>query len=214
MSNRDFVLMKGSERMTYRSEKAPIAVGIVAAVIGLTALNVAPVEIAGLAGVVAMAATRCVTPQKMYEAGDWPIIFLISGVIPLGVAMEEAGLAALLAAELTTIGAALSPVAMLVLVYLASQLSTSLMNDNAAMVLMAPIAVNVAQSTGADPFSYLLAVLFAGGTAVLTPMGFQTNLMVWGAGDVTFRDFLKVGIPLNVLLSIVVLGGILTFWGV
>ncbi|MDY6770821.1 MAG: SLC13 family permease [Candidatus Nanohaloarchaea archaeon] len=212
--NTNFVLAHGSERMSYRSEKAPIAAGIVAGVIAITALGYLPVEIAGLAGVFGMVLSGCIAPRKMYESVDWNIIFLISGVIPLGIAMAKTGMADALAGALTSAGSSLSPVAVLVLVYLASQLTTSLMNDNAAMVLLAPIAIEVARNIGAEPFSFLMAVLFAGGTAVLTPMGFQTNLMIFGPGDYSFKDFLKVGLPLNILLSIVVLTGIVTIWGV
>lgn len=212
--NTNFVLARGSERISYRSGKAPIAVGIVAAVVGLTALGLLPVEIAGLGGIFAMVLSGCVGPEHIYRNVDWNVIFLISGVIPLGIAMESAGVADMIAGLFTSLGASLAPAAMLVLVYLVAQASTSLMNDNAAMVLMAPIAIEVARGIGADPFSFALAVLFAGGTAVLTPMGFQTNLMIFGPGGYTFRDFVKVGLPLNILLSIVVITGILFFWGV
>lgn len=212
--NSNFVLMHGSERMSYRSKKAPIAAGIVAAVIAVTALGYLPVEIAGLGGVFAMVLSGCVTPSKMYESVDWRIIFLISGAIPLGIAMSETGLADVVAGGLTSAGSAIPAVWILVMVYMASQLMTSLMNDNAAIVLMAPVAVEIARNIGAEPFSFMMAVLFAGGTAVLTPMGFQTNLMIFGPGGYTFKDFFKVGLPLNILLSIVVLVGIVTVWGV
>lgn len=213
-ANTNFVLTHGSKRMSYRDEKAPIAAAIIAGVIAVTALNYLPVEIAGLAGVFSMVMTGCVAPRKMYESVDWTIIFLISGVIPLGTAMAKTGMANTLAQTLTGMSGVLSATAMLVLVYLISQLATSLMNDNAALVILTPIAIEIARSIGANPFTFALAVLFAGGTAVLTPMGFQTNLMIFGPGGYSFRDFLKVGLPLNILLSIVVLTGLVTIWGV
>lgn len=212
--NSNFILARGSERMSYREEKAPIAAGIVAAVIGITALGYLPVEIAGLGGIFAMVLSGCVAPRKMYESVDWTIIFLISGVIPLGIAMSKTGMANAIANTLTGMSGSISALTMLVIVYLISQITTSLMNDNAAMVIFAPIAIEIAHSIGANPFSFVLAVLFAGGTAVLTPMGFQTNLMIYGPGGYSFRDFLKVGLPLNILLSIVVLSGIVLIWGV
>ncbi|MDY6777202.1 MAG: SLC13 family permease [Candidatus Nanohaloarchaea archaeon] len=213
-ANSNFVLDRGSERISYRSEKAKYAVGIVAGVIALTALNILPVEIAGLAGVFGMVLTGCIAPRKIYDSVDWSIIFLVSGVIPLGLAFEKTGVANAIAAGITHLGVGLSPVAMLAVVYIVSQSITEIMNDSAAVVLLGPIAIEVARSIGADPFSFLLAVLFAAGGAVLTPIGFQTNLMIFGAGGYKFRDFVKVGLPLKIILTIVSVAGIYFFWGV
>ncbi|MDY6777013.1 MAG: anion permease [Candidatus Nanohaloarchaea archaeon] len=104
--------------------------------------------------------------------------------------------------------------ALLALMYIVSQLVTEIVNDSAAVVFLAPVAIEVARAVGGDPFSFVLAVLFAAGGAVLTPIGFQTNLMIYGPGGYRFRDFVKVGLPLKIILTVVSVSGILFFWGV
>jgi di/tricarboxylate transporter len=103
---------------------------------------------------------------------------------------------------------------LLLLFYLFTTLITNVISNNASVVLMIPVAVEAAAITGSDPFSFVLAVTFAASTAMLTPVGYQTNLMVYGPGGYRFTDFFRVGAPLQLLLAFVTCGGIYLLWGV
>jgi di/tricarboxylate transporter len=213
-NDRNFVLARELTRPDFRTNRIPVALGIVGAVVALAALDVVPILVSALGGVVAMVATGCVEPNEVYQSVDWSVIFLLAGLIPLGVAMERTGAAEWLASVVVTAGVGLSPIAFLGLFYLFTALITNVVSNNASVVLMIPVAIDAAQAIGADPFSFVLAVTFASSTAMLTPIGYQTNLMVYGPGGYTFTDFFRVGAPLQLLLTVVTTLGIAAFWGV
>lgn len=195
------------------SPKAPIAVGIMAAVIGTAALNLLPIAIAALGGVFLMIVTGCLSAGDAYDAVSWNIIFLLAGVIPLGLAMEATGGAALISAALVA-GADVVPlVVVLLLFYVATGLLANVITPVATIVLMIPVAVDAATQLGANRFAFLLAVMFASATSFMTPVGYQTNLMVYGPGGYKFTDFLKVGGPLQLMLAVVTTAGIAVIWG-
>ncbi len=191
-----------------------VVIVIVAGVVSVAALGVSSIVIAALAGVVAMVATGCLRPTEVYGAVDWNVVFLLAGVIPLGIAMERTGGAALLAELLVTNARALPPLVVLGLIYLLTALITEVVSNNASVVLLLPIAVDVAQRIGANAFAFVLAVTFAASTAMFTPIGYQTNLMVYGPGGYKFTDFFRVGASLQLLLTAVTTLGIGVFWGV
>jgi len=150
----------------------------------------------------------------MYGAVDWNVIFLLAGVIPLGMALERTGGAEYLAHFLTAMATGWHPLLLLFLFYLLTAVITEVVSNNASVVLMIPVAVSAANLVGADPFSFLLAVTFAASTPMLSPVGYQTNLMVYGPGGYRFTDFFRVGAPLQILLAVVTSVGIWMFWGV
>ncbi|MFB6230554.1 MAG: SLC13 family permease [Salinibacter sp.] len=212
--NRTFVVVQEEDEVSFRSEKLPLALGIIGLVVGLAAMEIMPILVSALGGVVAMVATGCVQPNEVYEAVDWSVIVLLAGLIPLGMAMERSGTAEYLAYGVTEMSAGLPAVALLLVFYVFTSLVTQLISNNASVILMIPMAVEAAQLTGANPFSFVLAVTFAASGALLTPIGYQTNLMVYGPGGYRFTDFLRMGAPLQLLLSIVTCGGIWMIWGV
>ncbi|MFC6729242.1 SLC13 family permease, partial [Natronoarchaeum mannanilyticum] len=198
----------------YRTERIPVALGIVGGVVALAALNVVPILTGALAGVVAMVATGCVRPVEIYDAVDWDVIFLLAGVIPLGVALEQSGGAAFLASLVVAGAGDYPPIVVLGLFYLATTLMTEIVSNNASVVLMIPVGVDAASRIGAEPFAFVLAVTFAASTSVLTPIGYQTNLMVYGPGGYRFSDYFRVGAPLQAIMLVVTTLGIAFFWGV
>jgi len=212
--DRNFVLAREISRESFRTERIPLALGIVAAVIGLAALDILPIVVSALGGIVAMVATGCVKPDEMYEAVDWSVIFLLAGLIPLGVAMEQTGGAEWLATTVVYFSGSLDTVLVLALFYLFTALVTNVISNNASVVLMIPVAIDTAESIGADPFAFVLAVTFAASTALMTPLGYQTNLMVYGPGGYHFTDYVRVGAPLQLILTVVTTAGIVFFWGV
>ena len=213
-NDRDFIVGGRLTRPDFRSEKTPIAIGIVAAVVALAALDIFPILVSALGGIVAMVATGCVKPNEVYSSVDWSVIFLLAGLIPLGVAMEETGAAEWLASVIVVNSVGLDAVVVLGAFYLFTALITNVVSNNASVVLMIPVAIDTAGAIGADPFSFVLAVTFAASTAMLTPIGYQTNLMVYGPGGYEFTDYFRVGAPLQLVLTVVTTLGIVYFWGV
>lgn len=209
------VVVSGERRLeAFDRTKLPLALGIVATVVGLAAFEVVSIMVAALGGIVAMVATGCLRPEEAYDAINWNVIFLLAGVIPLGIAMEASGTANFVADAIVSLGELLPPIAMLGVFYLFTAMLTELVSNNASIVLMVPVAVDAALSLGADPFAFVLAVTFAASTAFMTPVGYQTNLMVYGPGGYRFTDFARVGIPLQLLLTVVTPLGIAAIWGV
>jgi di/tricarboxylate transporter len=213
-ANRNFIVAQEIERHDFREEKIPVAVGIVAGVVGLAALDVFPIVVSALVGSVAMVVTRCLRPTELYDAVQWDIIFLLAGVIPLGVAMENSGAAALLAEFVVMSGEFLPIVGVLAVFYLVTAGLTNVISNNASVVLMVPVAVEAAQSLGSNAFAFILAVTFAASTAFMTPVGYQTNLFVYGPGGYRFTDYVRVGGPLQLLFAGVTTAGIALIWGV
>jgi di/tricarboxylate transporter len=197
-----------------RRDKMPMALGILGAVIAVAAADLLPIVITSLAGVVAMVVTGCLKTDEAYAAVGWNVFFLMAGVIPLGLAMQKTGAATYLAGLVLSQADLLPPLLILGLFYLLTALLANLIGNNASVIIMLPIAVDAALRVGAPPFSFVLAVTFASSTAFMTPVGYQTNLMVYTPGGYRFGDFLRAGAPLQLLLAVVTTFGIALIWGV
>jgi len=213
-NDREFIVAQELTLPDFRYKRIPLSLGIVGVVVSLAALDVLPIVISALGGIVAMVATGCVRPNEVYSSVDWSVIFLLAGLIPLGVAMERTGAAEWLATTILVFAVGLSPAVVLGLFYLFTALVTNVVSNNASVVLMIPVAIEAAEAIGADPFTFVLAVTFGASTAVLTPIGYQTNLMVYAPGGYRFTDFFRVGAPLQLLLTVVTTLGLLWIWGV
>lgn len=185
-----------------RRNRLGVALAIMAAVVGLAAFEILPILVAALLGCAAMGLTGCLREREAYEAVDWRIIILLAGVLPLGLAMQKTGAATLIADTVLGWAGDASPVVMLAAFYLLTAILTEMMSNNASAVLLAPIAISTAENLGVDPRPFLVAVTFAASTSFATPVGYQTNTMVYAAGNYRFTDFLRLGLPLNLL-----------FWG-
>jgi di/tricarboxylate transporter len=234
--NQDFILAHEADEPDYRTDKIPHAIAIMFGVVGLVAIpwaflgstlaSVTGIEqftllagvqqnilVTALAGVVAMVLAGVLKANELYESVDWNVIFLLAGVIPLGIALEQTG-AAMLLGNLVAASADFLPVILVLwLFYIATGLITEVISNNASVVLMIPVAAAAATAIGANPFAFVLAVTFAASTAFLGPVGYQTNLFVYGPGGYKFTDFFRIGAPLQLLLSVVSVLGIAFFWG-
>ncbi|WP_224448031.1 SLC13 family permease [Haloprofundus salilacus] len=210
--NRDFIVAQEIERHDFRESKIPVAVGIVALVVAVAAIDFVPIVVSALAGALAMIATRCLKPSEIYEAVQWDVIFLLAGVIPLGIAMQETGADQLLADTVVASATALPMLGVLALFYVVTALLTNVISNNASVVLMVPVAVEAATQIGANPLSFVIAVTFAASTAFMTPVGYQTNLFVYGPGGYKFTDYVRVGAPLQLLFAVVTTLGITVFF--
>ncbi|NUE03928.1 SLC13 family permease [Halorubraceae archaeon YAN] len=196
------------------SSKTPLAVGILLSVIIVAAVGLVPIVIAALGGVFAMLITGCLSPTDAYESVSWNVIFLLAGVIPLGIAMEETGGAAVLATAIVTAEAVVPVVLLLFVFYILTGLLANVITPVATVVLMIPVAVDAAVRIGVNEFTMLLVVMFASATSFMTPVGYQTNLMVYGPGGYQFSDFIRVGAPLQIILAVVTTISIILLWGV
>ncbi|QCC49880.1 SLC13 family permease [Halapricum salinum] len=202
------------ENVAPLSAKTPLALGIMAAVIGAAALDLLPIVIAALGGVFAMVATGCLRANEAYDAVSWNVIFLLAGVLPLGVAMQRTGGAELIADLLVQSAAVLPVFGVLVLFYVLTGLLANVITPVASVVLLVPIAAETASSIGATAFTFVMVVMFAASSAFMTPIGYQTNLMVYGPGGYRFTDYVRVGAPLQALLSVVATATIVLYFGV
>jgi anion transporter len=212
--NNNFIIGETElEQPVYSTSKIVLSLGIISTMIGLASFNIISISIATLGGVVAMVATEVVKPPEIYKCINWEIFFLLAGLIPLGVAIEQTGTAKYIASQLLKVTGNFPPIVILGILYYFTCLLTDIISNNASVLLMIPIAVGAANQLGANPFAFVLTVTFASSAAFATPIGYQTNLMVYGPGGYKFRDYIKVGVPLEILLAFVVPIFVTIFWG-
>jgi len=189
-----------------RKDRAVIALLILGMVVALAALNITPILVAALLGAGGMVLGRCLTVEEAYQSIDWKVIFLLGGIIPLGLALEQSGAALWLADHLLNGLAAFGPIMLLAVVYLTTAILTETMSNNAAAIILAPIALSLAISMHIDPRPFLIAITFAASTSFATPIGYQTNAMIYAPGGYRFLDYTRIGAPLNLIfLGIAVL---------
>ncbi len=196
----------------FRANKVPLALGIIAAVVIIAALGV-PILVTAVAGCVFMVLTGCLKVEEFHSAVRWDVIFLLAGVIPLGLALENTGAAEWLAGLVAGAAEFVPPLVVLSLFYIMSMILTELISNNATVVVLVPVGIATAEALGLDPRAIVLAIMFAASTSFSTPVGYQTNTLVFGPGGYKFLDFLRVGGPLNLLLALVTPIFIYLIWG-
>ncbi|RKX34310.1 MAG: hypothetical protein DRP71_07575 [Verrucomicrobia bacterium] len=207
-----FILLEGVHEEVQERHKEPIAIATIATIVLLAAFGVYPISVLALGGVATVMLTRVLSPREVYQSIDWPVLVLIAGMIALGEAMANTGALDLVANQLITGVGSLGPHGTLWIFYfLTAGLSLLILNKPAA-ALATPLAVILALKLEVDPKPFIMAVAFAASTAMATPMGYQTNLLVYGPGGYNFRDFLKLGLPLNILVGIIACFLIPLFW--
>lgn len=196
----DFMLiLEESQGSDFRFSKLPVAALVFLCVIAAAASRQLSIELAALFGAMSMVLTRCITLRQAYLAVDWRIVILIGGTLALGTAMEKTGTANLIAENLVRWSGALGPVALIAVLYLLTLGMTELMSNNATAALLTPIAISIADQGGWDPRPFAFCVAFAASCSFLTPIGYQTNTMVYGPGGYRFTDYFKVGVWLSLI---------------
>ena len=207
-----FLMLDRVDEPSLRRSKIPLALGIFATVVILAALNVVPILASAIFGCVALVATRCLSIEEACEAIDWRVIFLLAGALPLGLALEKSGAAGLLAHGTLAVTSSFGPWVTLAVVYLVTAILTEFISNSATAVLLAPVALAVAAALGVDSRPFLMAVCFAASTSLCTPVGYQTNAMVQHPGGYRFTDYIKVGLPLNLMFWLLSVWCIPKFW--
>lgn len=208
----NFVLVSEPALPRYRKQKIIPAVLIMAGVVAAATVGVVPILVSALAGSVLMILVGCITLEEAYHAVEWKVIFLLAGVLTLGVALEKTGAADLLSGFLVNWIGVLGPFAVLAGFYLLTSLLTEAMSNNATAVLLAPVAIATADAMAISPRPLLMAVAFAASSSFMTPVGYQTNTLIFGPGNYRFGDFMRVGAPLNLMFWILATLLIPVFW--
>lgn len=183
--------------------KAAKALTVLVGVVAAAATGFAPIVITALVGVIALLLTRVITPDEAYRAIEWKVIFLLAGVLSMGTALQKTGGDLLVANALQGMIGNADPRIALAAVFGATFLATNVMSNNATAALMTPIALQLSKAMGVSERPFLIAIMFAASFAFMTPMGYQTNTMIYVPGGYRFSDYVKVGTPLNVLTWIV-----------
>lgn len=213
--------VRASRELIVASERGPLgrpsrravrALAVVAGVVALAAAGVVDISVAALGGALALVLLRCLTLEEAYRSLDARVIVLLGGILPLGIALESTGVAGVLASGLVDVVGPFGPTAVLCALYLLTSVLTSVMSNNATAVLLVPMAFGTAAAIGVDARPFLMAVAFGASASFMTPVGYQTNTLVYGPGAYRFVDYVRVGTPLNLLFWLLATLLIPVFW--
>jgi len=188
----------------YRRNKAPIAIGVLLGVVILAALGVAPILMLAMIGVTCVLMTGCIDAEEAFSYVDGRLLALIFAMLGVGSALQSSGAVGIIADTLSPVMLVMPPFFVVLSVYLLSSILTELVSNNAVAVVMTPIAIGLATALGVDPRPLVVAVMIAASASFATPIGYQTNTLVYGPGGYKFTDFLKFGVPLNLSLAPIV----------
>lgn len=210
---RDFINLSQSNCRPLRRSKVPFAVGALLLFMLLAAFKVAPLIVLALGAALLTLFSKCLEPSEAYDAIDWKVIFMIFGMLGLGTALQKVEVIQMLADSLTGWAMILTNIYVLVaLIYLVTAILTELISNNAVAALLTPVAISVAQAMDLDPRPLVVAVMFAASASFSTPIGYQTNTYIYGAGGYKFTDFTRVGIPLTIILWVISIFFIPLMW--
>lgn len=202
-AGRDFILLQELPVRLRLAQRWWIGALTVPLVVLLAALGVTSILVAAILGVALLLATRTLRIHQAYQAIDWTVIFLLVTMIPVGTAIEQTGLGLAIGEGIVQVGQPYGAWIVLSLIILATSVLTEVITNNSAAVLMVPISVSVAHELGVDPKPFLMGVTYAASMSFATPTGYQTNTMVYSPGAYRFTDFVRVGVPLNVLFWLI-----------
>jgi len=203
---KDFINLSEPHHEETRSKKAPIAIGaiflfmIIGALSAPLGLDIPVVQTALFCAMLVMV-SGCINPQEAYHAIEWKVVFMIFGMLGVGLAMSESGLAQLIGSSVESFKQ--NPQLVLCLVYIVAAVMTELISNNAVAALLTPIAISVAMGMGVDARPFVVAVMFGSSASFSTPIGYQTNTFVYGAGGYKFGDFFRAGFPLAVIMWLI-----------
>ena len=200
----DFIVLGEIEATLQKHKYWWVSVAVIFGAVILAALGIVPILKGALVGAIFLLVIRVVTANEAYQSINWQVIVLIAALIPLGIVIQKSGTAFWIGTVLNDIANAFNPLIrptiMLSLVYLVTIILTEMTSNAATAIIMTPIAISAAQQMGLDPRTFVFAVCFAASASFITPIGYQTNLMVYGPGGYKFTDYVRVGLPLAIVL--------------
>lgn len=197
--------------------RIPLVLATIAGVVLAESMGWVPIEIGAITGALFVCVTGCLKPKDAYESIEWNLLFVIFGMLALGAALQHTGAASWLAHNVVAgvdhfVEGPHKPLVMLACLYLVTTILTEVLSNNAVAALMAPIALSLASEVNLNPQPFIIAVAFAASAAFATPIGYQTNTYVYGIGGYRFKDFVKIGVPLNLLCFAVAMYVIPRVW--
>jgi di/tricarboxylate transporter len=191
-----------SER-AFRRRHAPIVLAVLVAVVGLSALDVAPIVILSLIGVAIVLVTRCIDADEAFGFIEGRLLALVFAMLAVGLGLDHSGAVKLMVDAIAPFMLDLPPFMLVFAVYGLASVLTEVVSNNAVAVILTPIAIGLASTLGVDPRPLVVAVMFGASASFSTPIGYQTNTLVYGPGGYRFTDFLRIGVPLNLLMMLV-----------
>jgi di/tricarboxylate transporter len=211
-SEPDFLMLTEEAQEPLRLNKAPLAVLVMGAVLLPVIFGWLPIFIAAVVGATLMVLAGCLTMEEAYRFIEWRAVFLIAGMLPLGIAMEQTGAARFLAEGVVVTVGGLGPLAVVAGLFVLAALTSQVMPNPAVAVLLAPIALNTANDLGMSPYALMMTVALSSSASFLSPVAHPANLLVLGPGGYRFTDYIKVGVPLTLVTLAVVLLMLPIFW--
>ncbi len=215
----DDIILLDRSRVPAKSVRAkmPLAIGVAVIIVMMASANIVPIVAAVSLGVVILLLSGCMKPKDAYASIEWSILLIIFGMLALGQAMHSTGASLIIAESLIEVVRGFAPehlqgILMLAFIYLVTSAFTEFISNNAAIALMVPIALGIAQILGVDPRPFVIGACIAASASFATPIGYQTNTYVYGVGGYKFCDFTKIGLPLNALCFAITLVIVPVFW--
>jgi len=188
--------------MAFRREYAPIAITALIAIVALAAFGIAPILLLSVVAVAVVLMTRCIDAEEAFSFVDGRLLALIFSMLAIGVALQSSGAVQMIVDAVGPLLTGLPPFFIIWAIYLLTSVLTEMVSNNAVAVVVTPIAIGLAQAVGIDPRALVIAVMVAASCAFATPIGYQTNMLVYGPGGYSFTDFLRVGVPLNLSVGL------------
>jgi di/tricarboxylate transporter len=211
-NNPDFITMTPAPKSPPDVKRAPLACLIMLGVVGVVLAGMLPIAIAAILGVIAMVTTGCLNMEQAYRAIDWRAVFLIAGMLPLGVAMQETGAATLVAAQVMELLGGMGPWTVIAGLYALTALGTMIIPTAALVVLMSPIVLSASAEMGIEPQTAMMAVAIAASASFTSPISHPANILVMGPGGYRFVDYIKIGVPLTLIIFVTVMFLLPLFW--
>lgn len=211
-SSDDLLLLSESKSNPLNKTKSILTLAVLALIIGLASFEVFPIVVTAVAGAIVLIMLRSLTTEQAYKAIDWKVILMLAGVLSMGLALEKTGGSDLIGTTIVESVGKFGPRAVMSALFALTFMMTNVMSNNATAALLAPIAISIAAALDVDSRPMLMAVTFAASLSFMTPMGYQTNTMIYTPGNYRFSDYIKVGTPLNLFLWIVATFGIPYFF--
>ena len=208
----DFIVLTQSAQELPRMEKAPLSSILMAATFVPVILGWIPIYIATVIGAALMVLFRCLTMEEAYRAIEWKAVFLIAGMFPLGTALDQSGAAKFLAEGVVASVGPLGPTAVMLALLLLTFLATCFIPTAALVLLLAPIILNTSQQMGVTPYGFMMAMAMAASASFMTPISHPANLLVMGPGGYRFKDYIKVGGLLTLVVMVIIMVVVPLFW--
>lgn len=203
-SDMDMVDVSRPSERAYRRGHAPIVIGVLAGVVLLSALNIAPIQILAFVGVAVVLVSGCIDADEAFSSVDGRLMALLFGMLGVGAGLEHSGAVELVVGRLSPWLAEVPPYMLVFAVYAMTSFFTEIVSNNAVGVIVTPVVIGLAQTLGVDPRPLVITVMIGASASFATPIGYQTNTLVYGPGGYKFSDFIRFGVPLNILSGIVV----------